>query len=94
MEKIINRGQYCKFNLNINNSEYIIDTIYDDSDILYVKYTNSDNSISAVYDNTNILYYESTYNFHISVIKDDKLKEGLFILHDIIDYIKNNFIKN
>ena len=94
MEEIINEGQYRKFNLNINNSEYIIDTIYDDSDILYIKYTNSDNSISAVYDNANILYYESAYNFHISVIKDDKLKEGLFILHDIIDYIKNNFIKN
>ena len=82
------------FNLNINNSEYIIDTIYNDSDILYIKYTNSDNSISAVYDNVNILYYESAYNFHISVNKDNKLKEGLFILHNIIDYIRNNFIKN
>ena len=94
MEEIINEGRYRKFNLNINNSEYIIDTIYNDSDILYIKYTNSDNSISAVYDNVNILYYESAYNFHISVIKDDKLKEGLFILYDIIDYIRNNFIKN
>lgn len=82
------KGDYYKLELNLNNTEITVYTIIYNNEIIFIRYYTD---VSQVMYDKNHLFIKGNYNFYLNTSNQTKFKEGLDLFKDVVSILKQQF---